>query len=374
MKLFLAAFFVMTTPIVARPHACQQVFSKPSLQSLPWRGTYDDAFMAFRSNAPHFWAWLKSQQSPVLQARGIVSGDPHILNFGDVLLKDGQRKYALVDVDDAGVRAPLAGDLLRYVVSNQVSPFKIKTADLIEAYRDGLAGQHHEKPELLKELENRTSKDNRKAQEKYLRKLTDGDKFSEKANVTPLPQTSPEVQRFFQGVERDLRLKADGYEILDVGYRSKSTGGSQGLARFWFLLRKDSEMHIWEFKEQGVPATGEYLPQGPHQERVQQVIDTYRPSDTYGPYEVVSSGDHSFLLRERTATSLDFDPAKMKSENDIRDGKELSLYLAYKLGRWHSQQPAAKDLETTLGTAKGREELTHLAEHYIDLIKNEMRP
>lgn len=374
MKALLVLFIILTNSPVAKSQTCQQVFSPAAPQSLPWRGQYDDAFMAFRSNAPHFWAWLRHQHSPLLQPRGIVSGDPHILNFGDVLMKSGQRKYTLVDVDDSGLQAPLAGDLIRYLVSNQVSPFKVKTSDLIEAYRDGLSGLHREKPELLKELESRSDKDNNKAQEKYIRKLTDNDSFGDKANVTRLSDGTPEIQRFFKKVEVDLRQRADGYEILDVGYRSKSTGGSQGLARFWFLLRKDSKMHIWEFKEQGVPATAEFLPQGPHQERVQKVIEAYRPSETYGPYEIVQSAGHSFLLRERTTTSLDFDPAKMKSEQDLRDGTELSVYLAYKLGRWHSEQMAAKELARMLNIEENRHQLVELSEHYISLIEKEMAP
>ncbi len=373
MRAFLCALLILAGAIIGGTFTCQEELVQSS-RALPWRGQYNDLFMAYRSNAPHFWSWLKQQKSPLLEPQGVVSGDPHILNFADVLLKNGQRTYTLVDVDDAGIHAPLAGDLLRYLIGNQISPFKIDAATLIEAYQNGLRGYLTETPEFLKELEALSRKDNEGAQEKYLRKLITGGRFSEKAGLTSLSESPPAVQKLFQNVSKDLHSKLSGYEILDVGYRTKSEGGSQGLVRFWFLLRKNSNLHIWEFKEQAAPATAEFQLQGNHQERFRLVIETYRPLDTHGPFEVITSGEHSFLLRERTITSLDFDPAKVSSEKEVQRGQELSLYLANKLGQWHSPQKNSKDLDQLLRQEEFRHQLLKMAEAYITLMQKELAP
>src|ERR1035437_723467 len=69
--------------------------------SKTWRSGNDDVFMAFRSNAPHFWAWSKAvaaQKLPeALLVEGIAAGDPHVLNFGQVIINDEEFTLQLVD-------------------------------------------------------------------------------------------------------------------------------------------------------------------------------------------------------------------------------------------------------------------------------------
>ncbi|MBO9668833.1 MAG: hypothetical protein J7501_18690, partial [Bdellovibrio sp.] len=212
--------------------------------------------------------------------RGIVAGDSHILNFGDVPLKGGGRKYTLVDVDDSGTNSSLAGDFLRFYIGNQISPFKVTPKDLFIAYVDGVKGKKMDKPTFLTKIENASNKDFTTHNNERIAKLTNGDKFSELAAVQPLHETSPEIQELFKKSSSAIQPYLNDLTILDVGYKSKTTGGSQGLPRFWFLLKdSQSNRHIYEMKMESEPATSLFAEQPDALARLENVADVYRPKE-----------------------------------------------------------------------------------------------
>ncbi|MDG0817102.1 DUF2252 family protein [Bdellovibrio svalbardensis] len=373
--LTVAALFTPTFASANGP-SCTTLFTESSaikpLLTGAWRKSSADLFMGFRSNAPHYWNWLHAQSSPLFSVRGVVSGDPHILNFGDVQLKEGGRKYSLVDVDDSGVNAPLAGDFLRYYVGNRISPFKVDKQDLYQAYVDGLNGKKMDKPDYLKKVEDKSDGDLSARQEKYLAKVTANDRFSEGAELQPLSIAPAEIQNLYAQSSATFKALMKDYQVLDSGFKTKDSGGSQGLARFWFLLESNGERHVWEFKLENDPATSLYSAQPQAMSRFQKVSETYRPSaEVLGPYQFVTVGENVFLLRERLAHFIDLDPAKMTGKKDLENGQQMSLYLANKMGQWQSKQPASSDLAKILADKNSFEEFNNLAEKYIQVMKDE---
>jgi hypothetical protein len=334
-----------------------------------FRKTSGGSFMAFRSNAPHYWNWLRENKTPLMSPRGIVTGDPHILNFGDVQLKDGGGKFGLIDIDDAGVNAPLAGDFLRYFIGNQISPYKVMPKDLFKAYIDGLNGKKMDKPNYLTKTRDKTDRDFSSLQEKRLSKMILRDSFSPEAGLTRLEDTPPEIQALYEQVLPSFKSEMTGYKILDVGYRSKEVGGSKGLPRFCFLIEKDHERHIWEFKMEIAPATSLFASQPDPLARFQYIVNTYRPANPLGPYRLVQAGAHFFLLRERMYNSINLDPARIASDKDVNDGKEMSLFIANRMGLAHGSQPSAQDLKTRLQEPGAIEGLNTLAADYISTLK-----
>lgn len=368
-----AAALIVPGVAMANNAVCSGVFAEASTNSSlsgAWRKSASDLFMGFRSNAPHFWNWLQTQNSPLFSARGVVTGDPHILNFGDVQLKNGERKYSLIDVDDSGVNGSLAGDFLRYYVGNRISPFKVEKKELFDAYLAGLSGKKMDKPDYLKSAEGKSAEDFSARQDKYLAKITTNDRFSEAADLQPLKNAPTEVQSLFAQTSSTFLALMKDYQILDSGFKTKDSGGSQGLTRFWFLISAKGERHVWEFKLETDPATSLYAAQPEAMTRLQQITNIYRPAaEILGPYQFVKAADHVFLLRERLAHFIDLDPAKMTDKKDLKNGQEMSLYLANKMGQWQNKQPGTADLVKALTLEKSFEEFDILAEQYIQIIK-----
>ncbi|WP_413294979.1 DUF2252 family protein [Bdellovibrio sp. HCB185ZH] len=332
-----------------------------------WHYEYS-LFDAFRANAPHYWNWLKLQKSPMLSVQGVVVGDPHIQNFGDVQLSSGGREFTLIDIDDGGSNAPFAGDLIRYAAGNQVSPFTIPLSQIFDAYVSGLQGQALPEPEVLQATLAHTDADYFKRQNKYLNKLTEQNHFSAKAKLTPLNKAPASVQNLFQQSEAIFAAAVTGYQILDIGYKTKLSGGSQGLPRFWYLIQKNQERYIIEFKLEAQAATSYYSDQGAPDQRFPYVAQVYRPSRmVYGPFKIVTTSGGQFLMRARFDDYLDFDPEDADEGHNIQDGQKMSLYIANCLGRWHGQQSSAAPLLSVLNY----NEFKSFVNSYVNLMTKE---
>ncbi len=352
---------------------CSAIFAESSPLNLDgkidgsWRKYPNDQFMAFRANAPHLWNWLSVNRTSLMRPTGIVAGDMSIVNFGDIPMKDGSGKFAVIDVDDSGVNAPLAGDFFRYTVGNQLSPYKVSMKDLYKAYVDGVAGKKMDKPDCIAAIKEASDRrDFKKRQAKLIASLTDGNTFSAKAGVTPLAETSAEVQRFYEKVRPGLEAEIQDFKILDIAFRTKDTGGSQKIPRFWYLLEKDGEKHIWEFKMEAEPATSLYVRQPDPLARFQYVADTYRPRDPLeGPFRFIQADEHVFLLRERLYFYFDLDPMKATTGKDIKNGKEVSLYLANKAGQAHGAQANGDYLLRELKEPGAYDSFVALVNRYI---------
>ncbi|WP_413577574.1 hypothetical protein ACLVWU_04180 [Bdellovibrio sp. HCB290] len=331
-------------------------------QSSEWQRE-DHLFDAFRSNAPHFWNWLKSQHSLVLNPSGVVVGDPHILNFSDVQLATQGREFALIDLDDGGANAPLAGDLIRYAAGNQVSPYQISLNKIFDAYVQGLKGLQMSEPQVLSDALSYSDADYLERQSQYMDKMTKQNRFSAKADVKPLSHAPASVQELFNQARGYFEASMPGYQILDTGYKIKKSGGSSGLPRYWYLIQRNQTRYIMEFKLEVDAATSFYSYQGTPVERFPPVAEIYRPAGTvYGPYKIVATPAGQFLMRARLKPYLDFE-----DEGNIEDGRQMSLYIANRLGLWHGQQTQSGDLLKVLRYP----EFEQLVITYVRLMKKE---
>ncbi len=304
----------------------------------------------------------------MLSVNGVVVGDPHIQNFGDVQLASGGREYTLIDIDDGGSNAPLAGDLVRYAAGNQVSPFAISLTDIFNAYMAGLQGQTMSEPAVLQTALAHPDADYFKRQSKYLNKMTEQNHFSAKAKLTPVNQAPASVQDLFQKSQAAFQAALVGYQVLDTGYKTKLSGGSQGLPRFWYLIQKNQDRYIIEFKFEAQAATSFYSYQGEPEQRFPFVAQVYRPAQVvYGPYKIVTTAGGQFLMRARFDAFLDFDPDNSDDSNALQDGQQISLYIANRLGRWHGQQAGASALLNVLKF----NDFERLVQSYVNLMTKE---
>lgn len=326
--------------------------------------------MYFRSNAAHYWSWINSiSRLPLFSVRGVVAGDAHILNFGDIRFKNGKAEIGLLDVDDAGVNAPIIADFLRYFIGNQISAFKVDAKALLESYNDGISGKKHKKPDFLDELlTDSESKFNQKFKA-YIDKLTRENKFSFNADLLSLKQAPLNILKIYNQAEPFFESELKNYKILDIGYKTKTNGGSQGLPRFWFLVKKNTEMKVLEFKMAGIPSIFPVAIQPANNIRLKEIAKVYRPDgEIKGPFRYVETDAGSFLLRERFPKLIDLNPSNTTDPEEIEKGKLLSLYLANKLGQWHGQQKYTQDIFRYLSQKSTLKELMHLADQYINLL------
>lgn len=369
--LFFSAVVTALTP--ATSFSSQNTRLSADFQS-SWRKTDSvDLFDGFRANSSHYWNWLKSHSSsPLFSVRGVVTGDPHILNFGDVPLETTGRELALIDVDDSGVDIPFAADFLRFLIGNQVSGFKVEAYDLLQAYYSGIAGNKMLTPKYLADIFKKSDADFNSRQKKYINKLSTPKGFNFKSGLKPINEAPQEIKELFTLANKVFAGFMADFKILDVGYKIKKDGGSQGLPRFWFLLEKNDKKHIWEFKLAAKPGTSFFSTQPEARLRLKAVADIYRPSrKAQGPYEYINAGASTFLLRERFTNYLDLDPSEISNNKDLNAGKQMSLYIANKMGQWHRRQIDPATFILILKDKNTFPEIHRLMENYISIMRQE---
>lgn len=373
--------------VMANAISCTSVLKSTSFKNNPekvlslkingqWRPSTGTIYQAFRANAPHFWNWLNiqrssSKQNSILLYNGVVSGDPHLTNFADIMLRNGEHKLGLIDIDDSG-NASFIGDFIRFAVGNQIAVFKIDLDRLWQAYVEGLNGNKTDKPELVREIEKKSLSDFLNKQQNLLNKLTNGGKFSGNAELSEIANAPENIKKLFADSKSTFLNELANFKILDSGYKIKSEGGSQGLVRFWFLVEKDNVQHIIEFKQETDPATSLYSQQDDVFNRFKDVNNIYRTSDLpYGIFKFVKTQDNIFLMRERVHFYIKFDESLNIDNQNLRDAQEVSEYIANKLGRWQIKQTSAAGLvkEINQNPNETRKMVYELINKYILLIK-----
>jgi hypothetical protein len=363
---------------VAAPGTCAQSFQEsyqPPMTSIDgrWHPGSEDPLSAFRANAPHYWAWLReTQRSPLFQINGLVIGDGHQFNFSEIPLSKGGRKFGLVDLDDSGLGS-LFGDFLRLAISNQISPWASQRKQIWQEYVSGLSGQATTKPEPLKDIESLSDKDFEKEQKKYVDALTKKNHFSKQAGLMPIDSAPNGVQKLFLEARGLFAKEIQGKKILDIGYKVKTDGGSQGFPRFWYLVEENNSQHIYEFKMLKEPAVSLFVPQENFLTRFARVAMLFRPNEKVeGPYRVVETPRNKFLMRERFTPELDYSPKKVLSPKGQREAEEMFLYLVHRLGVWHAKQPAGIRLLNSIDQTTNAENIFDEAlDSYIQKMKIE---
>jgi len=367
-----------TKPLDAKPFSSKD-FPMAFPTSEEWRKTDSSLFSAVRANAPHNWAYFRAIKpqliylKEVFEVDGIGIGDFHILNVGDIQLANGHRKIGLIDLDDGG-RTSLFADFTRFAISNQVSPYKVPLRDLWKNYISGLKNKKIDIPEMVGLALEKTPEEYLELQESYLRKNIDGVKFSEAAEILPITEADAVTADVFnQSISTILKL-LEGAKILDQGFKVKDSGGSQGVPRFWFLIESKGKKTIVEFKTLAEPAMSLYAKQESHEKRIQSLMENYRPkNETLGVYKFVDAGKYQFIVRARERIFIKLDPVGKVSDKEVRNGREISLYLAQKAGQWHADQGQGRVLSEHLTQQEDKkfQEFEKLVNAYIEVMKAE---
>lgn len=366
---FTIAAILAVSPSYGETIKCEAVFAEKIQTLQDWRPTPGTTFMGFRSNAPHFWSWLKNEKNSLLNFRGVVSGDPHIMNFGDITVKSKEIKWSFIDSDDAGVSTPFIGDLVRLMVGIKLSPYAAKETEILMAYKSGLNLEKISKPEILKNLESESWSDTNIRQKKFISKLVNNDKFSEKADLLPIEISPKEILTIYNQSVPYFEKSLAEYTILDRGYKTKSTGGSQGLPRFWFLVIKNNEHRVLEFKLKTASAVESYNKQPDSSAVFNEFLKYFRPiEEATGEFKIIDTGVYNFLLRERIPHLLDLDPMKIKTNLDVINGQEVSVYLANRLGMAHGKQQDGPLLVQALKEKSTDNEIIKMVNDYLKTI------
>lgn len=323
------------------------------------------AFEEFRASAPRYWREARSLAnsyfSKSMLVEGIVTGDPHILNITDSRISH-QRRLTLVDIDDGG-RAPLILDFARFALGNSVSEVSVHFDSLWRAYVEGLKGYAMTPPDFVLSALELSNEHEANLEAKFIKKVSDDDQFDYgKAKLKPLSAATDDIETLWGKVRPTLVKALGGAEILDIGYRTKDSGGSRGMVRFWFLIRdpRTQAKQVIEFKQLQVPATAMYSPQPETSRRIALVNHYYRNAANDPNYGVVSAGSQYFWMRPRLPHLLDFEDTPETPE-DIQAYQKMMLYLANWLGQKQFQQPESTQLldaiESAPSTAKSAVQL-----------------
>lgn len=332
-------FLLLSVPAVwARGVSCREVLtrgSEPVFKPVPGH-----LFLAFRSNANHFWAWARGQAPRFfsrrdLQQIGVVTGDPHIGNFGDIKTEHGIR-FGLIDLDDAG-RGPLLLDGVKLISGLRLQGTSARTEDFVDAYLDGLLKEDFEKPEFLKF--NDRDFDFKNNLFKYGEKSQIRGRFDrEKRELQPF-RSSPAFEEGVQIALAKIRESFPQAELADLGLQVKTTGGSAGLTRIWMLVKIKDSYAVYELKEMAEPATRWISPQLSPQKRLDEVQNSYW-KDSSRHFQVVKTSTRDFWMRPRMKDQFDAEELRPS------DLKEYMGYLASYLGKKHRQQLDRRQIET----------------------------
>ena len=340
-----------------------------------WRPTAGTVFEAFRANAPFFWNWSKNHASQFISEKrltlGIVMGDPHILNIADSVI-NLQRKFVLIDVDDGG-EAPFILDFVRLALGDLLSENKIGFDQLWLAYVMGLSGREYFPPSILSRALNRSWRSENEMRQKGLKKWTNDDhtRFNfEKTSALPMDNMDECTREKYEKAKKAIRRALGDSEILDQGFLIKTTGGSQGLERFWFLVNDDGDTKIVEFKRLGNPAVAEYKSQPISRRRLDVLTEIYRDGENDSDFSVIEAGEADYLKRIREKRFLDFDPSKIDS-SDISDYLEMVEYIANWMGVRQARQNQGQLFREALIGVNGQEAVQAKAE--VQSMVNELK-
>jgi len=315
-----------------------------------FRATDRSLMMSLRANGCHYWLWARSEAPQILpesllKHTGFVAGDPHHENFSHMTI-NGRRLLVLNDLDDTG-EAPMFLDYLKLTSVSRAaldSERKLSSAKALQAYSSGLKGEswNEDLPEFLQDDFELTEKELQKMYIKEIKRHETDGEFNKAPDVTPWRSMS-ESERFqFTAFENDVSSQLPrGYKIKDRGIYRKSGGGSGGVQRYWFYLkRSDSERHFIEFKPLVDPAVGNYQAQASNGGRLDQATKSYWSGQLPDAFGVVTSKGVHYWMRPRYPTMVRFSLSDFKDQP--KAFAELTYYLAFRLGHWHGTQSGAE--------------------------------
>jgi hypothetical protein len=348
---FAASLNLAETARAASPQ-CQLVFDQASDTSAQspdsvWRASPGSLFMGIRSNCLQYWTWVKAlrttgtgltQIDPRLLSEGIVTGDPHLLNFGDLLI-NGRRKFRLIDLDDAG-HGPVFFDFVKFVTASRSLEIGMTTAQLVDSYKMGLTGNKLKKSMAINDALDISEKNDQRIQADYLESMTKDDEFNYKGTgLVELKRSESKTQATYAKGKDAFRAALKDFKILDVAVRTKETGGSAGQARFWILVQDaKKQKFMFEFKPIGDAGPGVVSPQLDPVARTKEVMDLYWNHETDPAFQLIQAGTDAYLMRPRLRYGLAVKDVTKDKQKQL--AREISLHIAYHMGRMVRRQAA----------------------------------
>lgn len=305
--------------------------TKPNFEPYP-----KDIFMAFRSNNPHYWSFVKELREQhefdsLFQVQGVGIGDFHFLNVADIELNDGTREIGLVDADDVGSQVPLFFDFSRLLISVNLAVPSVNSKEIIEAFIEGLQNKKTSSKYVNEALSYSLDKYN-SDYISAIKGITKNNRFNGKSGIVSLANMSKEQLHLFSKMHmqfRQLILKHyKDAKFLDYGFRMKTSGGSKGIPRFLFLIEHgEGVKEVVEFKQFIRSSVEYYTEQSENVERFNVASYYYRPSKkVFGVFDLLSYKNTSFIARSILPEVISFEPsAKMPK----MEKKKIVNYVRY---------------------------------------------
>lgn len=377
-------------PVVSPPmtsthdgEICARVLSEVSGQILPqsqmgvWRGERAAGLMPLRANALDFWQAYTKMVEELLRwaaetlgadgnedlrnlfAKGFVVGDPHNGNFSDAVI-NGDLRVVLVDFDDSGWGEWLF-DIFKHLMISTIAMGKVPGENpgdeiqLINSYLRGLHGKEQEPPAFVKKALKTSGGDIEESRKNSVHKLIEGERLIRSGKKNLINQGDLDIgHQTVVGQDLDqLRGYMENHfgKVVDVAYRVKDHGGSQGQLRFWFLVKeksqgkkKKSRLRIFEVKALELPAAnGEGVQGLTAFDRYLRLVQLFWGVEEFPENFRVLEGPSGteYWMRERSEAELDMgDEPQGRSEKE--DYWAFSEYLAYLMGEAHGRQEGSR--------------------------------
>lgn len=333
-----------------------------------------------KSNPKHFVRYFREKVGEIPKEitiyKGLVFGDSHTYNFGDLHFSNPNEKksepcgnepepspgiFGPIDFDDFHADIPLIFGLIKKLTTDEAAfQDQIKKLDIYGSYLKGLQDAidpqeqaRMSPPTALSVAINtnfcgpkgaleRMSKEARKKSEiidgRLKFKSLTKDEAKLEGSILP-PELWPKSvdQEFIKSGDFFSKILTDDkYQVLDIGYSTRASGSSANMMRFLFLVQRGGNPYLFEFKEKA-PVT----------EEVNSVTKT---QDPIGVFNLV---DQIYFKRQVVREYLDVVQApsgkhyekRMRGNNLVKIEKEsdeqiiaTSLYEAYWEGYIAAQQ------------------------------------
>ncbi len=323
----------------------------PELKST-WRKTDGSDFAAYRSNSPFIWNELKNLQltSEASRILGSALGDGHDLNFDFVLRKDGKSELQLTDYDDIGENIPLLFDAAKRATGNTLTNYSVSHRQLWEAYIKGLQNVSVPIPTKLQPYFDLKRNDFENAKLEYFSKIISPDgKFSSGSDLTLRSQNGQFQDQEIQKIYLQLNSAFEGelhkqfgsqIEIIDVGFKVKKSGGSQGSGRFWYSIHGPTGPEIVEFKHHPGSSLIFYNPNMNFLKAFDQVQKSFHTDQIENFLSYVNTDSGHFWMRVRRPVLFSLEDVTatfdLNEKMTTSEKEEISLYLMTNYGRWQA--------------------------------------
>lgn len=215
----------------------------------------------YRSFVRYYYSVMKKNPSLITELdslknyKGVVSGDPHVENFGFLVDKDHKAHFGFNDFDDAD-NSVLSLDLLRHFASALLVKPNLSVDTYFKTYKQALGIKLKSFPETLAEMKRKAEKKGHRLSEDDVD--IDGKTFLKYKKVV-LKMSDEETTIVQKKLQTLLQKEIDSSVIVHEIYkRTKDSGGSAGLVRFQILLSIKGKLQWLELKELTVPATVYY--------------------------------------------------------------------------------------------------------------------